>query len=139
MTRPRSLSHRQRLAIEALVEGQSKSEACVAAGVQPCTLSRWMRDSLFKAALAEAQGEVLGDVSRRMASGACDMLAVLESIAKDKTLQAGVRARAALGWLSQLWKAEELYELAQRVAAIEERLEVADAVREQNRQGRASG
>ena len=126
MTRPRNISHRQQLAIEALAEGKTKREASVAAGVQPCTLSRWMREKLFRAALAQAQGEVLGYVVRRMGGAAGDMLVVLEAIAADKNMAAATRVRAALGWLTQLWRAEELHELAARIEALESRMRERD-------------
>ncbi len=118
----RALSHRQRLALEALVAGQTKREAAIAGGVQPATVGRWLRDPLFRAALAEAQGQVLGDTTRRMASGARDMLTVLDAVAQDKGVSPGVRVRAALGWLGHLWRAQELHELAERIAALEARM-----------------
>ena len=127
MTRARSVSYRQRLAIEALAAGKNKTEACVVAGVQPCTLSRWMGENLFRAALAQAQDDVLGHVVRRMGGGAAGMLLVLEAVANDKKEVAATRVRAALGWLAQLWKAEELRELAERIAALEARMKERDA------------
>ena len=119
MTRGNVLPSRQRAVLKALVAGQNKAQAAESAGVKPWTVSRYLRSPVFVAALRKAQDEALGGVTGKMRAGADTMLAVLEALATDTDVAAGVRVRAALGWLAQLWRALELQDLSERVANLE--------------------
>jgi len=113
------LSPRKQAVVAALAAGLSKQEAAETVGVRPQTVSRYMRDPLVQAALRDAQGQVLGQVTRRMTGGANQALDTLQSIMADKTMPPAVRVRAALGWLAEAWRARELNDLEARVAALE--------------------
>jgi len=126
MSRRGELTPRHRAAIESLAKGLSKAQAAEATGIRPETISRYMRNPHFVSALRAAQDATLGQVTRRMNAGASEMLDVLVEIATDAAQSPHVRARAALGWLAQLWRAIELHDLAERVAALEELLEAKD-------------
>ena len=119
------LTARQRAAIAGLSAGLDKQDVAATVGVRPQTISRYMRDPLFVAALREAQGDILGQVTRRMTDGANQALDVLQSVMKDKAMSPSVRVRAALGWLDQAWRARELNDIEERLADLERR--VADA------------
>ena len=120
MTSRAALTLRKRRAIECLVRGLSKQATAETVGVQPSTISRYMRDAKFVASLREAQSQALGEVGRSLVAGSRAMLAVLAKMAADETTPSSVRVRAALGWLAQVWRAVELGDLAQRIAALEE-------------------
>lgn len=119
MSSATQLSPRQRAGIAGLVSGLDKAEVAETLGIRPQTLSRWLRQPLFRHELAQAQDAAVGDVTRRISAGAGDMLAVLSAVAQDKAMPPAVRVRAALGWLAQVWKARELGELTERLAALE--------------------
>jgi len=119
MTSGGELSARQRAVIAALASGLDKQDAAAVVGIQPSTVSRYLREPLFCAELRAAQDETLATVTRRMTGGALDMLTVLESIAKDKEQPPSVRVRAALGWLERTHRLLELHDLTERVAKLE--------------------
>lgn len=106
----------------ALVSGLSKQEAAATVGVRPETVSRYLRDPCVRAALRDAQGDMLGDVVRTMTAGSRDMLDVLRGVAHDADMPPSVRVRAALGWLEQAWRARELVDLDARIRELEERM-----------------
>ena len=118
------LSPRKRAGVAALVSGLSKQEAAATVGVRPQTVSRYMREPLFRAALAEAQDQGLGQVTRRMSAGATTALDVLHQVMKDSAMPSAVRVRAALGWLDHAWKARELNEITERIGELERRVSV---------------
>lgn len=113
------LSARKRAVVAGLVSGLSKQGAAGAVGIRPETVSRYMRDPVFRSALQLAQDEGLAHVARRMVAGAGEMLDVLASVATDSGMPPGVRIRAASVWLAEQWRALELRDLAGRVEALE--------------------
>jgi len=119
MTSKTVLSSKQRAALESLATGATQREAAEAAGVKERAVRRYVADPHFVAALRAAQDAALGETVRRMASGTRGALDVLTAIMDDKTIAAGVRLRAADLWLQHTWRARELQDLAERIAAIE--------------------
>lgn len=118
------LSTRKRRVIQALVTGSSKQEAADQAGVSPGTVSRYLRDPLFLAALRSAQAGIMAGLTAKLTAGAGEMLGVLAKVATGKIrAPAGVRVRAAGLWLDHLWRAREFMDLSERVAALEKHLE----------------
>ena len=114
-------STKQRAAIALLAQGVAKQTVAAELDVRPWTVSKWLRDPVFVDGLRQAQDEALGRVARRLTEGGAEMLDILGDIARDKKLSATVRVRAALGWLGQLWRAVELHDLAERIAALEQK------------------
>jgi len=117
------LSPRQRAFVALLASGKNQEQAAQVLGVQARTCRRWFASPVVRAALARAQDEALGDVCRRMSAGASDMLDVLQAVARDGDMPAGVRVRAALGWLDTMFKTKELLELVERIGVLEKTLE----------------
>lgn len=120
MSRRGELTARHRAVIEGLVQGKAKTRVAGELGIRRETITRYLRNPHFVAALRQAQDEALAGVTRRMRAGADTMLAVLATVATDKKESTHVRVRAALGWLAQLWRALELQDLSERVAKLEE-------------------
>lgn len=65
-----TISSKQRLAIAALVAGESVTDAAAAAGVTRETCSRWLRDEEFSAGLLAAETESWQQLSRGLAGAA---------------------------------------------------------------------
>ena len=120
MTGKHGLSARQRRFVEALAQGKTATEAAQVAGVSERTGRRYSGSPVVRAALAEAQDRALGDVVRRMNSGAGDALDVLAEIMQDKAQSGGVRIRAAQVWLEQAFKSRELLDMAREIAELRE-------------------
>ena len=114
------LSPRRRAFVAALAAGLTQAEVASTVGVSERQCRRYMADPMVRAALTEAQGEVLGQVTRRMNAGGNLSLDTLQEVMADKAMSPSVRVRAAIGWLEQAWKARELVEIEQRLAALEE-------------------
>ena len=92
------LSPAQRTALSALVAGARTNEAADAAGVTGSTLSGWInRDEAFRAALKEAQGEVLRRVVDETADTARDVSRLAWEIVHDGLEVVHAQQRAAMG------------------------------------------
>ena len=116
------LSTSQRAVIASLVAGQTKQEAARAVGIRPETVSRYLRDPLFRGALSAAQDGTLAQVVARMTEGTNQSLDTLAAVMVDPEMPPAVRVRAALGWLEQAARHRELVDLVERVEQLEERL-----------------
>lgn len=123
MTSSDELSARRRRAIVGLCAGLSKQAVAADIGVKPRTISRYLRDPLFRAQLAQAQDGALSVVVATMTAGARDMLAVLRAVANDAHMPAGVRVRASIGWLTALIRTREHHDVIERLIALEERFD----------------
>ena len=122
MTAADGLSSRKRALVASLAEGRTKQEAAETVGVRPQTVSRYLRDPAVRAALKKAQDEQLDHVAQRMTRGSNRALDVIEEVMTDEAMPSSVRLRAAQGWLQHAWKALELHDLSERVAALEKRM-----------------
>jgi len=120
------LSPRRQVVLGALVTGATQEAAAAAAGVTGRTVRRYLSEPLFQAELRRQQDEALGVITRRLQHGANLMMDVLEEVATDRRMSPAVRVRAALGWLSEAWRARELEDLAARVALLERTLQEVD-------------
>lgn len=114
------LTARQQAFVGALLAGLTQTEAAQTIGVTTRTATRYMAEPLVRAALSQAQGDALAQVTRRMNAGANRALDTLHDVMSDSTMPPSVRVRAALGWLEQSFKARELLEIEQRLEALEE-------------------
>ena len=123
MMQKTQLSPRQRAVLGALTSGLNQKETAETVGLSRATVNRYAQDPLFQAALRDAESEMLGQLSRRLIYGADDMLDVLAQLAKDQQTPAAVRCRAVQVWLDNKWRARDQFELEERMAAIERKLE----------------
>jgi len=122
MSTKTNLSARKRHAIALLMTGATRADVAAAVGVHPRTVTRWVGRPLFRDALRSAQDDVLAGATRYLVAGARDMLTILYDVAQDRDVPPGVRVRAAIGWLGQVWRARELEDLVERIDAIERRM-----------------
>lgn len=120
MTSKPVVSGRKAKFVALLAEGKTYEEAAQEIGVSLRTCSRYASDPMVTAALRVAQDDALGDVVRRMNSGAGDCLDVLREIMRDKAQSGGVRIRAAQVWLEQAFKGRELLDMAKEIAELRE-------------------
>lgn len=113
-----NVTHKQRMAIAALLSDGDVSKAAAAAGVSRQTLYRWQRDDAFTAALRAAEGDAWRTLTRRMAGlGDAAATALRDALAEDQPIAVRLRAVALLTERGPaLW---ELVDLEARIAALE--------------------
>lgn len=120
-TRP-ELKPAQRRAIAALLSARNITAAAKDAGVSRRSLVRWMEDPVFLAALAAAENEALGVVTRSLLMFAQPAVLVLAQNMTDKTATPAARNGAAGQILSNLLGYRTHLAFDDRLRAIEEAL-----------------
>ena len=130
------LSAKQRRFVAFLATTPTIRDAAKAADVGETTAWRWLRQPAVKAEIRQRQDAMLSQVSAGIVADMAKARAALVAVVNDKTATPSQRTTAAGKLLDCGLRLFELVALADRVAEIERRLEVADAVAEQNRQAR---
>ena len=114
------LSPKQTAAIAALMVSRNFREAAKKAEVPERTLYRWVKRDDFRAALHDAEAELLGATTRVLLTGTHAAVGVMATImADDKTVPPGVRLRAATSWLDQARSWYETESLEERLDDLE--------------------
>ncbi len=117
------LTTRQRAAIAALLEGQTQADAATAAGVGRQTVSRWLNEPAFTAALREgSDGAIRAAAVRLAALTEHAVTAIAVTMQTPTTPGAAARLRAADSLLSHVLKIREQADILERIAILEERL-----------------
>lgn len=114
-------------AVAALAAGSTMPEAAAAAGVGVRTVARWRADPAFMADVQATRRAMIDRAAGRLAGKMTGAADVLVAIAEDAAQPAAVRCRAAVAVLDIGLKLADALDLADRVAAVEERLAALDA------------
>lgn len=115
-----SLSARQQRAVAALLASKTVAEAAASAKVGERTLFRWLaEDVAFRAALSQAEGELLATTTRRLLGLQGQALEALEYLLTRGESE-GVRLRAAQVALELSLKLREQVSIEQRLQALEQ-------------------
>src|SRR5512136_621320 len=93
-----ALTPRKRRAIAELLTARNAQEAAVAARVGYRTILRWLENPEFRAALIQAEGNVLDSATRRLLAGQAKALATLEALIENSRSDY-VKRQAAIDWL----------------------------------------
>jgi phage terminase small subunit len=118
------LTTKQRAAIAALLEGQTKTAAATAAGVGRQTVSRWLNEPAFTAALREGSDAAVKLAAVKLAALAVDAIEAIEGVMNSPaTPGAAVKLRAADSLLGHVLRIREQADILERIAALEEKLE----------------
>jgi hypothetical protein len=107
-------------AIAALLSHRSVEEAARAAGIGTNTLQRWMKKPEFKAAHREIRRTVLSHTIGRLQDAASAAATTVLKIMVDPNAPAATRLRAAEIVLDQAAKANEMEDIEDRVAKLEQ-------------------
>jgi uncharacterized protein YjiS (DUF1127 family) len=118
-----SLNANERKALRALMVTPSVAAAARSCGLSERTLWRYLGQDEFKDKLNERMDKETAALAAAMAGMSGLALEVLQEVLKDKTAAAGVRVKAALGWLSYRRDVMELDALSDRVSELEHNLE----------------
>jgi hypothetical protein len=113
------LTPRQRRAIAALLASRDVKAAAAAASVGERTLYRWLaQDPQFRAALTQAETELIGESTRRLIAGQALALDTLEGLMAGAQRDSD-RRLAAAAWLDFVLRWRELTNVEQRLAELE--------------------
>jgi len=119
MTENATLTPRQLRAIHALLTHPTVAAAAVVLGVAPSTIYRWLSEPLFRAALAQAEGEAVAAAGRRLATLAENALDELARAMRDPMTPAPTRVRAAEVILNNLLRYREIVTFENRLTDLE--------------------
>jgi len=116
-----ALTPKQNQAIAALLSTATHGLAASQAGINVRTLNRWLKLDPFQQALTQAEGALLGKLSRRLlALGDKALDALADILETPNQPGAGNKRMAASDILSQLLRLRELHTLEERVKRLEE-------------------
>jgi hypothetical protein len=124
MTNKPQLSPKQLHAIQSLLTGRTKSHTAAAVGVTPRTLSRWLADPTFHAALTTATDEAIASAAHRLAGALDDAVAVLAEVMANKDARDPDRLRAADLVIHRGLDLIQQKQLIERIAALEAKTNV---------------
>lgn len=114
-----ALSTKQSKAIAALLSSKTVLSAADLAGVSARTLTRWLADDDFKAALLEAESGAIDAATRRLIGLQGKAIDTLEETMADRQALPGIRMRAAQSILDFLMRLRDLRNIETRLAALE--------------------
>ena len=117
-----TLTTRKRRFVAALLETPTLREAAEAAGVSEPTGWRYLRDAQVRAELGRRTDALLTQAASGLASDLAEARQTLREIHRDADAPAGARVSAARAVTDTALRIFELVALADRVAALEERL-----------------
>lgn len=118
------LTTKQRLAITALLDGQTQAGAAEAAGVTKRQVQRWLLQPAFTAELRAGSDGAIRAASARLAALAGHAVTQIATTMQAPTTPgAGVRLRAADALLSHAYRIREHADILDRLAQLEKMLD----------------
>ena len=119
MSKNDALTPRQLRILRALLTKNTVTAAAGAAGVGESTVYRALSDPVFRAALAQAEGEAVAAAGRKLATLAENALNVLADILANPQAPDAVRLRAAETILGHLLRYREIVTFENRLTDLE--------------------
>lgn len=116
------LSSRQRRFVAAMLTARTVADAADAAGVTERTGLRYLSEPAVKRALGRAMDQALGMVTRQVIDAMTSAVQTLEAIHQDDDNSPTARVSAARAILEAGPKLREAYDLADRVAMLEQQI-----------------
>jgi phage terminase small subunit len=113
------LTGKQKRGIAALLSEPTQAEAAEAAGVGPRTLTRWLQQPKFKAALQEAETYAINEAIRHLARMQSSAANVIEGILGDEEISPTVRLRAAVSVFDLMIRLKSFNQLEERITTLE--------------------
>ena len=112
-----SLTPKQTTAIVALLGSRTVLDAAIQCGLSERTITRWLGEPAFRAALSDAEGALIDGAVRRLLQLQTDALDAIADVLATGT--PALRLRAAIAALDLVLKLRELRTIEQRLAALE--------------------
>ena len=114
-----TLTPRQYKAVRALLTEKTVGDAAAVAGIGESTIYRWLSETQFRSALAQAEGEAVAAAGRRLAALAEGALDELARAMVDPMTPAPTRVRAAEVVLNNLLRYREIVQFEIRLTDLE--------------------
>ncbi|MBN2359674.1 MAG: hypothetical protein JXR83_09480 [Deltaproteobacteria bacterium] len=114
-----ALSPREQQLLAALLEQPTIQKAAKVARVPERTCYRWLAAAPFKAAYAEARRQAMQQATARLQHAAGQAVETLEEIMGDSDAPSTARVSAARATLEIAYRAVEIEDLTERIAALE--------------------
>lgn len=114
------ISTKQKAALRALLAGANYAQAAVAAKVHENTISLWMRDPVFLAAIHKAESEAMSAISLRLITLIDKAANALETILDNAQARDTAKTRAADILFGRFLEIRQFAELEARIAKLEE-------------------
>lgn len=118
MTEEDTLPPKKRKAITAILTYPTLQQAAAAIGIGERQLHRWQQEPEFKAALKEAEADLIQAAGIRLTAGLTSALDALAALI-DGAQSEAVKRAAANDWMNQQFRNQELRTLAERIDALE--------------------
>jgi hypothetical protein len=120
----KKLTQLQKKAVIAIVEEKTARDAAKACGASESTIYKYMQNPVIMAEVRAYEKQIRDTVGYRLASGSNEMLDIIEGVAKGKIIdtdnvRASVRLRAAIAWLDNLYRTQDMTEIELRLTALE--------------------
>ncbi len=117
-----NLTAKQEKAITALHAQPTIEAAAAALSINPATVHRWLQDPAFADAYRSARRDAVGQAVTRLQQVSGAAVGVLVQVMADKSNPAATRVNAAKTVLEFSFRAVELEDLAERIAALEQHI-----------------
>ncbi len=117
-----TLTPKQEKAITALLAQPTIEAAAASLGINPATVHRWLGEPAFVEAYRSARRDAVGQAVTRLQQVSGAAVAVLVQVMADKAAPAATRVNAAKTVLEFSFRAVELEDLAERIAALEQQM-----------------
>jgi phage terminase small subunit len=121
-----TLSANQQRLLTALVTNRTVEAAATVAGVSKSSAYRWLKEPQFADALRRVELAALSEATRALISLHHKAVETLENVMDDPDAPAGTRVRAASEVVSSTLKLREIVDHEERIAALEQRLNLAE-------------
>jgi len=122
MSKNDALTPRQLRILRALLTKNTVTAAAAVAGVGESTVYRTLSDPVFRAALAQAEGEAVAAAGRRLATLAENALDTVAAVMSNPQAPDAVRVRAAEVVLAHLLKYREIVTFENRLTDLERQM-----------------
>lgn len=113
------ISVRKTKAITALLTERTTRDAAKTAGVNEKTLYTWLADKDFRAALRDAEKNILDGVTRRLSAGQMSALDTVQKLFQSARHES-TRLRAAVAWVDLALKYRDMQDIDTRLTKLEE-------------------
>lgn len=139
VTSRKNLTSSQVLAVRALSQGLFNDQAASSANVSVRQLQRWLKEPVFRAAVAESRLAHFGAAASALSHVAAEAVATLASIMRNPKSGTVAQVRASSAILSHCLKTTELLSVTQRIDGLEETLNEVREMQTEDRQPRSQG
>ena len=118
------LTQLQKKAVIAIVQTKSAKEAAAMCGAAESTIYKYMNDPVIMTEVRSYEKRIRDKVGYRLAVGSNEALDIIEKVAKGEIgrrdiLKTSVRLRAAIAWLDNLYRTQDMTDIERRVSALE--------------------